>query len=73
MIALANHGIESVSMLERSCQGGNCSAPGTIVRIRVGVDAPLFSSYFLPGFLGAATIPVVSEASAMVSLYGGAP
>jgi hypothetical protein len=72
-LALANHGFDAASILERSCSSVECVAPGTIVLIRVGVEAPLFSSPFLPGFLGKATIPVVSQASAMVSRYGGAP
>ena len=72
MVALANHGFDAPSTLERSCSSSNCVAPGTIVVIRVGVEAPLFSSPFLPGFLGQATIPVISQASAMVSRYGGA-
>jgi hypothetical protein len=73
MVALANHGFDAPSSLERSCSSSNCVAPGTIVVIRVGVEAPLFSSPLLPGFLGQATIPVISQASAMVSRYGGAP
>ena len=73
VVALANHGFDAPSSLERSCSSSNCVAPGTIVVIRVGVEAPLFSSSFLPGFLGQANIPVVSQASAMVSRYGGAP
>lgn len=73
VVALANHGFEAPSLLERSCSSSDCAAPGTIVVIRVGAEAPLFSSPFLPGFLGKATIPVVAEASAMVSRYGGAP
>jgi hypothetical protein len=73
MVALANHGFDAASILERSCSSAECVAPGTIVLIRVGVEAPLFSSPFLPGFLGEATIPVVSQASAMVSRFGGAP
>lgn len=73
VVALANHGFEGPSLLERSCSSGECGAPGTVVSIRVGVEAPLFSSPFLPGFLGKATIPVVAQASAMVSRYGGAP
>ncbi len=73
VVALANHGFEGHSLLERACSSSQCAAPGTIVVIRVGVEAPLFSSPFLPGFLGKATIPVVAQASAMVSRYGGAP
>lgn len=73
VVALANHGFESPGILERSCSSRDCVGPGTVVVIRVGVEAPLFSSPFLPGFLGEATIPVVAQASAMVSRYGGAP
>jgi len=73
VVALANHGFEAHSLLERSCSSAECMAPGTVVSIRVGVEAPLFSSPFLPGFLAEATIPVVAQASAMVSRYGGAP
>jgi hypothetical protein len=73
MVALSNHGFDAPSTLERSCSSSDCAAPGTIVVIRVGVEAPFFSSPLLPGFLGEATIPVLAQASAMVSRYGGAP
>lgn len=73
VVALANHGITGYQSLERSCSPSTCLAPGTVVTIRVGVQAPLFSSSFLPGFLGEASIPVVSEARSMVSIYGGTP
>jgi hypothetical protein len=73
VVALANHGIDSVDSLERSCSRSSCLTPGTVVTIRVGVMAPLFSSDLLPGFLGEATIPVFAEAHSMVSVYGGAP
>lgn len=72
-VALANHGIYSVESLERSCSQSSCLAPGTVVTIRVRVVAPLFSTDFLPGFLGGASIPVVAEARSMVSVYGGTP
>ncbi len=72
-VALANHGIHSVMSLERSCSQSSCLAPGAIVTIRVGVQAPVFSSNFLPGALGQAFIPVVAEARSMVSVYGGLP
>jgi hypothetical protein len=73
LVALSNHGFGAPSTLERSCSSSNCAAPGTVVVIRVGVEAPLFSSPLLPGFLGEATVPVLAQASAMVSRYGGAP
>jgi hypothetical protein len=73
LVALSNHGFGAPSKLERSCSSSNCAAPGTVVVIRVGVEAPLFSSPLLPGFLGEATVPVLAQASAMVSRYGGAP
>jgi hypothetical protein len=73
LVALSNHGFGAPSTLERSCSSSNCAAPGTVVVIRVGVKAPLFSSPLLPGFLGEATVPVLAQASAMVSRYGGAP
>ena len=73
LVALSNHGFDTPSTLERSCSSNDCAAPGTIVVIRVGVEAPLFASTLLPGFLGQAKIPVLAEASAMVSRYGGAP
>lgn len=73
VVALANHGIDEVESLERSCSPGACLAPGTIVTIRVTVQAPLFSSSFLPGFLGDASVPVVAEGRSMVSVYGGSP
>jgi hypothetical protein len=72
-VALANHGLERSDVLERRCSTSSCLSPGTVVTIRVGVQAPLFSSSLLPGFLGGATIPVVAEARSMVSVYGGAP
>jgi hypothetical protein len=72
-LALSNHGIDQVLVLERSCVPSSCLAPGSLVSIRVGVSAPLFSSSFLPGFLGRASVPVFATASSMVSIYGGAP
>jgi len=44
--------------------------PGSIVTIRVGVDAPLFSTDLLPGVLGADTMRVTAESTRMVSRYG---
>lgn len=73
VVALANHGIGAVESLERSCRPTGCLNPGTVVTIRVTVQAPLFSSSFLPGFLGAASVPVSAQAQSMVSLYGGSP
>lgn len=73
VVALANHGINAVESLQRSCSTSSCLAPGTMVTIRVAVRAPLFSSSFLPGFLGEASVPVAAEASSMVSVYGGSP
>ena len=73
MVALSNHGFHEPSTLERSCSSSDCAAPGPIVVIRVGVEAPLFASTLLPGFLGQAKVPVLAQGSAMVSRYGGAP
>lgn len=73
VVALANHGINAVESLERSCRPTGCLNPGTVVTIRVTVQAPLFTSSFLPGFLGDVSVPVTAEAQSMVSLYGGSP
>lgn len=70
-IALANHGLTDIAVLERGCSRQPCVSPGTRVTIRVGVNAPLFSTSLLPGDWGAPTRLVVSEASAVVSAYGG--
>ena len=72
-IALANHGIDSARSIERFCSSSTCLAPGSVVTIRVSVEAPLVSSMFLPGWLGAPSVPVFAEATAMVSRYGGTP
>lgn len=72
-VALENHGITKVLLVERRCSLPSCVEPGSIVTIRVGVAAPLFFSDFLPGISGATEIPVYAEATAMVSRYGGAP
>ena len=73
VVSLANHGIDEVESLERSCSPVACLAPGTIVTLRVTVQAPLFSSNFLPGFLGDSSVPVMAEGRSMVSVYGGTP
>lgn len=70
-IALANHGLTDIALLERQCSREPCVSPGTRVTIRVGVDAPIFSTSVLPGDWGAPTRLVVSEASGIVSTYGG--
>lgn len=70
-IALANHGLTDIAVLERRCSRPDCAAPGTRVTIRVGVAAPIFSTDVLPGDSGAATRLVVAEASGVVSTYGG--
>jgi len=70
-IALANHGLTEVALLERQCSRPSCLEPGTRVTIRVGVNAPIFSTDLLPGGVGAPTRLVVAEASGVVSDYGG--
>ena len=70
VIALANHGISSYQEFSLSCAPSSCLQPGSIVTIRVGVDAPLFSTDLLPGVLGAETLRVKAESTRMVSRYG---
>jgi hypothetical protein len=72
-IALANHGIHSVRSWERFCSSSNCLAPGSVVTIRVSVDAPLMTASLFPSNWAPPSVPVVAEATAMVSRYGGAP
>jgi Flp pilus assembly protein TadG len=70
-VALANHGFTQVALLERECSLTPCLSPGSVVTIRVGVEAPLFSTGLLPGPAGAPTRLVISEATGPVSNYGG--
>lgn len=70
-VALANHGFTQIALLERECSLTPCLSPGSVVTIRVGVEAPLFSTDLLPGPAGAPTRFVVSEATGSVSSYGG--
>ena len=69
--ALANHGLTDLALLERQCSRSSCVEPGTRVTVRVGVNAPIFSTNLLPGDAGAPTRLVVAEASGVVSDYGG--
>jgi hypothetical protein len=73
VIALANHGIDQPLSLERWCSAPSCVAPGSVVTIRVGVQAPLIAPMFLPRSVVPPSVPVFAEATAMVSRYGGAP
>ena len=70
LVALANHGFDSYSRLERFCEPASCLSPGAAVTIRVSVEAPLFSSNVLPGILGAETVIVSAQATRVVSRYG---
>jgi hypothetical protein len=70
LVALANHGFDSYSRLERFCEPASCLSPGAAVTIRVSVEAPLFSSNALPGILGAETVIVSAQATRVVSRYG---
>ena len=70
-LALSNHGFHSVDVLETECSAHPCRSPGGRVLVRVGVHAPLFSTNLIPGDWGEATTLVVSEASGVVSAYGG--
>jgi hypothetical protein len=70
LVALANHGFDSYSRLERFCEPASCLSPGAAVTIRVSVEAPLFSSNALPGILGAETVTVSAQATRVVSRYG---
>lgn len=72
-VALANHGINDIQELTRKCSVSECLSPGGVVTIRVGVTAPLISSDFLPGLLGAPSVEVFGEASSVVSIFGGTP
>ena len=69
--ALANHGLTDLALLERQCSRSSCVEPGSRVTVRVGVNAPIFSTNLLPGDAGAPTRLVVAEASGVVSDYGG--
>ena len=70
-LALSNHGFHSVDVLETECSAHPCRSPGGRVLVRVGVYAPLFSASLIPGDWGEATTLVVSQASGVVSAYGG--
>ena len=70
-LALSNHGFHSVDVLETECSAHPCRSPGGRVLVRVGVHAPLFSTSLIPGDWSEATTLVVSEASGVVSAYGG--
>ena len=70
-IALSNHGIDRVAVLERECSRSPCLSPGGVVTIRVGVHAPLTSTDLIPGAAGDESRLVVAEASGVVSRYGG--
>ena len=70
LVALANHGLDSSVRLERFCEPSSCLSPGSAVTIRVSVEAPLFTTSFLPGVLGAETVRVSAESTRIVSRYG---
>ena len=70
-LALSNHGFHSVDVLETECSAHPCRSPGGRVLVRVGVHAPLFSTSLISGDWGEATTLVVSQASGVVSAYGG--
>ncbi|MEQ9086596.1 MAG: hypothetical protein RIE23_05260 [Pontimonas sp.] len=70
VVALRNHGVDSVARLERFCEPSPCLSPGSAVTIRVSVEAPLFTSSVLPGVLGAETMTVSAESTRIVSRYG---
>ena len=70
VVALRNHGVDSVARLERFCEPSPCLSPGSAVTIRVSVEAPLFTSSVLPGVLGAETVTVSAESTRIVSRYG---
>lgn len=69
--ALANHGFRELASMERSCQPSDCLTPGAMVRIRVGVDAPLFSTDLIPGAAGLTEVRIEAEATNKVSTYAG--
>ncbi len=71
MIALANHGFTEVALVEWDCSDSRCASPGTRVTIRVGVMAPVFSTDILPGEWGEPSRLVISQATGVVSSYGG--
>jgi len=73
MVALGNHGIDQVTALSRTCSSTPCLSPGSVVTIRVGVTATLFSTDLMPGFLGEPSVLVFGEASSVVSMFGGTP
>ena len=69
--ALENHGFSELASMERLCRPNDCLAPGAVVRIRVGVDAPLFSSDLIPGVAGVTEVRIEAEATNKVSAYVG--
>jgi hypothetical protein len=71
LLALSNHGFDRAEILETQCSATPCGSPGGRILVRVGVKAPLFSTSFIPGPWGEGTRLVVSEASGLVSAYGG--
>ena len=70
LVALTNHGFSSYSGFQRKCAPASCLSPGSVVTMWVAVDAPLFTSDFLPGVLGAETVMVSAESARVVSRYG---
>ena len=70
LVALKNHGFSSYSGFQRKCAPASCLSPGSNVTMWVAVDAPLFTSDFLPGVLGAETVMVSAESARVVSRYG---
>ena len=69
-VAVKNHGFSSYSVFQWKCAPASCLSPGSVVTMWVAVDAPLFTSDFLPGVLGAETVMVSAESARVVSRYG---
>ena len=70
LVALKNHGFSTYSGFQRKCAPASCLSPGSVVTMWVAVDAPIFTSDFLPGVLGAETVMVSAESARVVSRYG---
>ena len=70
LVAVGNHGHTSIHRMERFCEPSSCLLPGSAVTIRVTLAAPLFTSDFLPGVLGAEVVHISEESTSVVSRYG---
>lgn len=70
LTVIGQHGFLDYADLSLACEPSNCLNPGARILITVTLDAPVFSSNWLPGVLGNETLPVRGSAAGMVSRYG---